>query len=57
MEKTYKRKTGIKNDGSTSYLKLGLVQNGHFYIRYKTNSQKNEAEELKKLTDYLPFLF
>ena len=26
-----------------------LVQNGRLYIRYRSSSQKNEAEELKKL--------
>ena len=29
------------------------VQNGHLYIRYRRNFQKNEAEECEKLTDYI----
>ena len=34
-------------------LRIGKVQNGRFYIRCRSSSQKNEAEELKTLTDYL----
>ena len=29
----------------------------HLYIRYRSSSQKNEAEEFEKLTDYFPELF
>ena len=35
----------IKKYGSTSYLGMAQVQNGRLYIRYRSNSQKNEAEE------------
>ena len=38
-------------------LRMGQVKNGHLYIRCRGSSQKNEAEELKKLTDYFPLLF
>ena len=31
---------------------MGQVQNGYLYI--KSSSQKNKAEEFKKLTDYIP---
>ena len=39
-------------------LKLGMGQvlNGRLYVRYRSSSQRNEAEELKKLTDYFPLL-
>ena len=32
------------------------VQNGRQYIRYRSSSQENEAEERKKLTDNFPYL-
>ena len=36
---------------------MGQVQNGHLYIKYRSSSIKNEANEFKKLTDYVPLLF
>ena len=42
---------------SRSTVVLLQVQNGRLYIRYRSNSQKNEAEEWKKLTDYIILLF
>ena len=39
----------IKKYGSTSYLRIRQVENGRLYIRYRNNSRKNEAEELKNL--------
>ena len=35
---------------------MGQVQNGHLYIMYRRSSQKNEAEERKKLTEYISLL-
>ena len=42
---------------STSKLRMGQVQNNRLYIRNRSSSKKNEAEERKKLTDYFPLLF
>ena len=36
---------------------MGQVQNGRLYIKYRSSSQKNKTEELKKLTDYFPLLW
>ena len=38
---------------SRSTIEMGQVQNGCLYIRYRSSSQKNEAEECKKPTDYI----
>ena len=46
----------IKKYGSTSYLGMGQVQIGCLYIRYRSSSQKNKAEECRNCTDY-PLLF
>ena len=35
----------------TLQLRIGQVQNGCLYIRYRSSSQKNEAEEFRKLTN------
>ena len=45
-----------QEDGSTSYLGMGQVQNGRLYIWYRSSSRKNEAEECRKLTDYIHLL-
>ena len=36
---------------------MAQVQNGRLYIRYRSSSQKNEAEESENLTDYIILLF
>ena len=36
---------------------MAQVQNDLLYIRYRSSSRKNKAEECKKLTDYIPVLF
>ena len=36
---------------------MGQVQNGRLYIRYRSSSHKNEAEERKKLTEYISLLY
>ena len=46
------KKSLIKKYGSIFYLRIGQVKNGPLYIRYRNNSPKYKAEELKKLTDY-----
>ena len=38
----------IKKYSSASEVGMGQVQNGHLYIRHKSSSQKNKAEECKK---------
>ena len=38
------------------FIKMGQVQNGRLYKRYRSSSQKNEAQECKKLTNYIPLL-
>ena len=47
----------IKKYGGTFGLGKGQVQNGHLYIRYRSCSHKNEAEEPKKLTEYIHMYF
>ena len=47
----------IKKCSNAFHLGMGQIQNSHLYIRYRSSSKKNEAEELKKLTDYFPLLF
>ena len=42
----------IKKYSSTSYLRMGQVWNGCLYIKYRSSSQENKAEECEKLTDY-----
>ena len=43
--------------GSTFSLRMGQVKTGLLYIMYRSSSQKNKAEDCKKLTDYIPLLF
>ena len=38
---------------SRSTIEMGQVQNGCLYIRYRSSSKKNEAQECKKPTDYI----
>ena len=38
-------------------LRMGKVKNGLLYIRYRSSSQKNEAEEFKKFAGYFLLLF
>ena len=38
-------------------IRVGQIQNGCLYIRYRISSQKNEAEVLNKLTDNFLLLF
>ena len=47
----------IKEYSSTPYLRIPQVKNGRLDIRYRSNLQKNEAEEFKMLTDYFPLVF
>ena len=49
--------TDIKKYSSTSFLRIRKVLKWWLCLRYRNNSQKNKAEELKKLTDYFPLLF
>ena len=43
----------IKNYGSNSSVKMGQVQNGLLYIRYRSSSMKNEAEKCKNLINHI----
>ena len=46
-------KSSFTETFSLVFLGMGQVQNGCLYIRYRSNSQKNQAElGVKKLTDH-----
>ena len=42
---------------STSWLGMEQVQNGRLYIRYRSSSQRNEAEEPKNVYGLYPFRY
>ena len=56
-EEDFDRILGIKKYGSTSYVGIGQVKNGHLYLKYGSSSEKTTAKGAKTLTDKKPLLY
>ena len=49
--------SGIRKYGSTFYVWIGQVKNGHLYLRFGSSSEKTTANGAKTLTDKKPLLY